>query len=112
MEDIFTSVYNELGPGHRENVYQKALEVEFRLKGIPYECERVIPIIYKNHIISYMRMDMVIEGSTILELKSTKSLKDGDEHQLNRYIKATGIKTGYVVNFGSDILEFKKCEQG
>lgn len=110
MEDILKSVYDELGPGHRETVYQKALEVEFRLKGIPYECERVIPVIYKNHVISYMRMDMVVDGSTILELKAIKSLKDGDESQLRRYIKATGIPQGYVINFGGDHIEYKKVE--
>lgn len=102
MHEIFNQVFTELGKGHRETVYQKALEVELRLRGIPYECERVLPITYKGHVVSYMRMDLVVDGNTIIELKSIKSLKDGDECQLRRYLTYSNLKEGYLVNFSTE----------
>ena len=100
MEEIAHDIYRELGVGHRENVYHKAFEVELRLRCIPYECERVIPVIYKEHVVSYMRLDLVVDGKSIIELKATKSLKDDDEFQLRRYLSATSIDDGYLINFG------------
>lgn len=109
MHDLFQQVFDELGRGHRENVYQKAIEVELRLRGISYECERVLPVKYKGHVVSYMRMDLVVNGNTIIELKSIKTLKEGDECQLKRYLNYSGMSEGYLVNFSTDgDLEVKK----
>lgn len=108
-ENIFKQVFNELGRGHRETVYQKAIEVELRLRGISYECERVIPVKYKDHVVSYMRMDLVVDGKIIIELKSIKTIKEGDECQLKRYLNYSGMNEGYLVNFSTDgDVEVKK----
>lgn len=110
-EDIFYEVSKELGKGHRENVYQKAIEVELRMRGIPYECEVVIPVKYKDHVISHMRMDIVVDGLYVLELKAIRALKDGDECQLRRYLENSVYDIGYLVNFSTDGgVEVKKVE--
>ncbi len=111
IEEMAREVYRVLGHGHRENVYQKALEVELRYRNIPYECERIVPITYKDHVISHMRMDLVIDGLAVVELKSVRSLKDCDESQIKRYLVYSDIQYGYLINFGTDgkleVKEFK-----
>lgn len=117
IRDIISEVSYSLGRGHREVVYQRAIEVELRIRGIPYECERIAPIRYKDHVISHMRMDLIIDGRIVIELKSIKSLKDGDECQLTRYLKHSEYDEGYLVNFSTDggyeirhVLKNQICE--
>lgn len=102
IRNIAKEVYSELGPGHRENVYHKAFEIELRNIGIPYECEVVVPLFYKGQFISCVRLDLVVSKTVIVELKAIKSLKDEDAQQLKRYMKNTGKSFGYLINFGSN----------
>lgn len=102
LKNIMNEIYKELGPGHRECVYHKALEYELRSRLISYECEVVIPLFYKGHFLSHMRLDLIVAKSYIIELKATKSSKhEDDEAQLLRYMDASGIKKGMLVNFGT-----------
>lgn len=116
VREIIDEVSRGLGRLHREAVYQRAIEVELRMRNIPYECERIVPVRYKDHVISHMRMDLVIDGIAIVELKSIKSLKDGDECQLKRYLENSEYDCGYLVNFSTDggyeIREVLKNEFG
>jgi GxxExxY protein len=100
--EIIYEVSRGLGRLHREAVYQRAIEVELRMRNIPYECERIVPVRYKDHIISHMRMDLVIDGLAVVELKAVKSLKEGDECQLKRYLENSEYDCGYLVNFSTD----------
>ena len=88
-------------------MYHRAFEIELRNRWIDYECEVVVPIFYKGHFISHLRLDLVIAKTYIVELKATKSLKEEDTAQLKRYMKATGISNGILVNFWSG--EFFLC---
>lgn len=99
LQNIVNEIVKELGPGHRECVYHRAFEIELRNRWINYECEVVVPVFYKGHFISHLRLDLVIAKTYIVELKATKSLKDDDVSQLKRYMKATGIPKGLLVNF-------------
>lgn len=110
LRNIVNDIYKELGPGHRECVYHRAFEYELRTRWIDYECEVVVPLFYKGHFISHMRLDLVISKTYIVELKATKSLKDEDTAQLKRYMKATGIPKGLLVNFWSGELIFLGTE--
>lgn len=101
LKKIAADIYKELGPGHRECVYHRAFELELRNANIPYECEVVVPLFYKGQFLSHLRFDLVVSKSIIVELKSTKTLKDDDSAQLRRYMEASGIPTGLVVNFGN-----------
>lgn len=110
IESIAREIYKELGPGHRECVYHRAFEVELRNACIPYECEVVVPLMYKNQFISHMRLDLVVCKNTIIELKSVKSIKEDEIQQLGRYLKNTGNTYGFLINFGPDNVDVRKIK--
>lgn len=101
IRDIAKEIYKELGLGHRECVYHRAFEFELRSRGIPYECEVVVPLFYKGNFLSHMRLDLVVDKKAIVELKAIKTIKDDEVQQLKRYMSLTGIPTGFLVNFGN-----------
>lgn len=93
-------VYKVLGAGYNETIYQRALMEELNLKGIPYEFERVIPIMYNNKFIGYQRADIVIDNNTVLELKATPTLVNYPEkYQLLKYLENLNLKNGIIINF-------------
>jgi len=81
IEDFAREIYSDLGPGYSERVYHNAMEVLLREKGIPYESERVVLIKFKGHVIGNLRIDMIIDNTTILEFKIIKSLNEAAECQ-------------------------------
>lgn len=105
MEEIAQEIYKELGPGHRECVYHKAFEIELRNRCINYECEVVVPIMYKGQFLSHMRLDLVVNKNIVIELKALKGIKEEEVQQLERYLKATGMKKGFLINFGSSDIK-------
>lgn len=107
MEAVF-EVHNILGPGYSENIYESALAKEFRERKINYEKQRLIEVYYKGEKIGDYRLDMVVEGKIILELKAVTGLNEIFESQPLSYLKATGMKLGILINFGSKEIEFKR----
>ena len=94
------AVHRELGSGFLERVYQDALEYEFRERGIPYEREKKIQIMYKGKPLGEpYRADFVCYGKIIIELKAVKTLEDTHYAQILNYLKATKMKLGILVNF-------------
>lgn len=94
------AVHRELGTGFLERVYQDALEYEFRERGIPYEREKKIQIMYKGKPLGEpYRADFVCYGKIIVELKAVKTLEDTHYAQILNYLKATKMKLGILVNF-------------
>lgn len=102
------SVYNELGYGHKEQVYQKALEKELKERNIPFEKEANLNVKYKNEKVGNYRPDFVIEEKVILELKAVELLPKTFETQLLHYLKTTNFNLGLLVNFGSPKLQIKR----
>jgi GxxExxY protein len=102
-------VHRYLGPGFLEQVYHEALAKELRDRRIPYVREQELPVYYKGEKLncSY-RADLVCYGAVIVELKAMKALTGIGEAQLLNYLKATGLKRGLLLNFGSPRLEFKR----
>lgn len=94
-------VYKTLGSGHLEEVYQNALEEELRLRGIPFEAKKPLHIMYKGRDCGLYEPDVICYGKIILELKAVESLHPKHDAQLMNYLKATGIKLGFLVNFGA-----------
>lgn len=94
------AVHRELGCGFLERVYQDALEYEFKERGIPYEREKNIQIMYKGKPLGEpYRADFVCYGKIIVELKAIKTLEDVHYAQILNYLKATKMKLGILVNF-------------
>ena len=103
------AVHNELGCGFLERVYQDALEVEFRLRNIPYEREKAIQIVYKGEPLGEpYRADFVCYGKVIIEMKSVSEILDVHRAQIINYLKATKMKLGFLVNFGEESINIER----
>lgn len=93
-------VHRQLGPGLAEKVYQEALEIELKLRNIPFEREKVFKIEYKNNVLNqHYVADFVCYDKIIVELKSVDVINDIHRAQLINYLKITGLKLGLLQNF-------------
>ena len=102
------AVHNDLGPGLLESAYEGAFCVELAFAGISYERQKVYPLYYKGrHIGSYIA-DLVIDNKIIVELKSVSKLTPVMDAQLINYLKLSKLKVGYLMNFNSVRLEWKR----
>ena len=103
------AVHKELGNGFLERVYQDALEFEFQARGIPYEREKEIQIMYKGKPLGEpYRADFVCYGKIIIELKAVEELQGIHRSQVINYLKATGMKLGLLVNFGEEFANIER----
>ena len=102
-------VYNELGNGFLEKVYENALVHELRKNGLHPEAQKKIEVYYDGVCVGEYFTDVVVNDRVILELKVCDGIAPIHEAQLLHYLKATGYRLGYVLNFGSEgKLEFKR----
>ena len=96
-------VYNNLGPGLLESVYEAALTYELTKKGLRVDRQVEVPILYDGITIeSNLRLDMLVENLVIVELKSVLEMKDVYYLQIDTYLKLTGKHLGILVNFNTD----------
>ena len=103
-------VYNTLGHGFLEAVYQEALEIELAKRGIPFDSQIELKIIYDGKELKQTyKPDFMCYGKIIVEIKAVSSLDDSHRSQLYNYLHATGYKLGLLVNFGSsEGLEYER----
>jgi len=99
IEAFAQDIYSQLGPGYSERVYHNAMEVLLRENGIQYESERIITIPFKGHVIGNLRADIIINNETVIEFKTIRTLNDAAELQGRNYLRLTGLKTAYLVNY-------------
>lgn len=97
-------VHRELGPGLLESIYEEALCIELALRGINFVRQADIDIVYKGRVLKGQRIDLIVEGEVIVELKSLSKLPDIAMAQTLSYLKATGLKRGLIINFGEKRL--------
>ena len=102
------NVYNYLGNGHKEQVYQKALEKEFVLQKIQFTKEKTLNVTYKGDKVGLYRPDFIIEEKIVVEIKAVAFVPREFEIQLLHYIKTTGYKLGFLVNFGANKIFIKR----
>ena len=103
------NVHKELGPGFLETVYQESLAFEFFEQGIPFEKEKDIRIFYKDKLLDkYYKADFLCFEKIIVELKALSELSNDHISQLLNYLKATKLRVGLLVNFGSPSLIYKR----
>ena len=103
-------VHRNLGPGFLEAIYQEAMEIELSARGIPFDAQKQIEVRYKDQILNRQYVaDLVCFNLILVELKALNRLSGNEEAQVLNYLKATGIKVGVLINFGSHgKLEWKR----
>ena len=104
---VFFDVYNELGHGFLESVYEKAFDIALVAKGLDVRHQIEIPVWFRGQNIGEFVADMLIDGTVLIELKAVRTLDPGHEAQLLNYLRATEIEVGLLFNFGIK-PEFKR----
>ena len=97
---VFYDVYNELGFGFLEKVYEEAMAVALKERGINFQQQVPIPVWFNGQVIGYYDADIVVNGVVLLELKACKGLDPSHEAQLIHYLRSTEIEVGLLLNFG------------
>ncbi len=104
-------VYNRLGPGFIESVYENALIIALRKRGLKVEVQKLYRIMFDNQVIGEHRLDLLVEDKVIVELKAVKgNMPDVYKAQLISYLRLTGILVGLLINFGNDQIEIRRLQ--
>jgi GxxExxY protein len=96
----FFKVYNTLGYGFAERVYENALVIELKKLGLQVEKQKEITVYYEGEVVGDYVADIVVNGVVMLELKAVRTLTEDHEAQLLNYLKATPVEVGLLLNFG------------
>ncbi len=102
------SVYNRMGFGFLESVYEKCLLIELRKAGLQAESQKAITVHYDDEVVGEFAADIIVEDTVILELKSVKRIIKAHEIQLVNYLVATEKPVGLLLNFGEQKVEIKR----
>jgi len=97
-------VHRHLGPGYLESVYEEALAIEFGLQGIPFERQKTIAAIYKGRPVGEGRLDFLVAGQLVVELKTVDAFAPIHKAQVISYLKATQLDLGLLLNFKVPVL--------
>lgn len=99
------TVHRILGPGFKEAIYQRAFCLELDSVGLEYECEKNVSVRYKQWEIPGQKIDLLIGGCVIAELKSASRMKELYKRQVVSYLRATDLRLGFIFNFNVNILK-------
>ncbi len=106
----YYEVYNTLGNGFLEQVYQNSMYKELVSRGLFCDCQKRIEVFYKSELVGYYVPDIIVENKVILELKALPEITGDESAQLLNYLKATNMEVGLLMNFGAPEAEFKRFE--
>ena len=98
-------VHRQLGPGFLERIYQEALCLELHARGINFERERSVLVMYRGVGIPGQRIDLVVENCVIVELKAARGIDPSIEAKVISYLRSTGIRLGYILNFNATTMK-------
>ena len=101
-------VYNKMGFGFLESVYEKCLLIEMRKAGLDTETQKPITVYYDGEVVGEFVADMIVNDAIIIELKSVRRIIKAHEIQLVNYLVATGKRVGLILNFGERKVEIKR----
>ena len=104
------AVHKELGPGFLESVYHRALEIELAENAIPFETEKEIQVFYRAHYVGEHRLDFLVAGRLVVELKTVEKLNKEHYAQVRSYLKAAGQPVGLLVNFATSPVDVRRVE--
>ena len=99
------AVHRTLGPGYLESIYKKAMCIELESRGLQYVKERSIDVVYRGIPISGQRVDLIVEGLIVVELKAVESFAEIHRAQVISYLRTTGLRGGLLVNFRVRVLK-------
>ena len=98
-------VHRNLGPGLLESAYERAMCVELEIARIPFACEVPIPVEYKGRMIGEYRLDLLVDDTVVVEIKSVERFDPIFEAQVLTYLRITGKRVGLLINFNSRLLK-------
>jgi GxxExxY protein len=98
-------VHRVLGPGFLENVYQRALEIELGLRGLRFDRQLQVPILYKDCRVAEHLIDLVVEGELVVEHKAVEQFASVHFSQVHSYLKAGAFDLGLLINFNVPVLK-------
>ena len=101
-------VYNKMGFGFLESVYEKCLMIELLKAGLRAESQKPIRVVYENEIVGEFVADIIVNDTIILELKSVRQIASAHEIQLVNYLVATGKPVGLIINFAEQSVQIKR----
>jgi len=97
-------VHRALGPGYQESIYEEALAFELTRMGIHFERQSIFSVKYKGHVVGEGRIDFLIEGRLVVELKAIEKMQPVHKAQVISYLKATSCQLGLLLNFNESLL--------
>jgi GxxExxY protein len=101
-------VHQQLGPGFLEKIYEEALCVELSAAGHGFERQRQIRVMYAGQPVGEHRLDLLVEGKVVVELKACAGIEDIHLATTRSYLKATGLQLGLILNFARPTLDIKR----
>lgn len=108
--DCVITVHRALGPGFVESVYRNALLVEFRRRGIMATAEVIVLVRYHGHVVGRHRIDLLVEGELVVELKTTDGLSKAHYAQVRSYLRASGLATALLINLAGVRADVRRVE--
>jgi GxxExxY protein len=99
------AVHRELGPGFRERIYERAMCLELDSRGMKFECEKSIEVRYKEWRIPGQRIDLIVEGVVLVEIKAVPQQRQLHVLQVVSYLKSTNLRVGLLMNFNTSRLK-------
>lgn len=103
-------VHQTLGPGFLENVYRRAMILELQKRGLTVDVEKEVLVCYDGCEVGRHRLDILVEGQLILELKTVEAFSKAHYAQVRSYLKATRLRAALLVNFSGDRADFRRVE--
>ena len=98
-------VHRELGPGMAEGVYSRACTIELGIRGLPFEAEKSIPVLYRGRFLCHQKLDLLVDGRLIVEIKSVERIHPVHVAQVVSYLRVTGARLGLIANFNVPALK-------
>ncbi len=99
------AVHRALGPGLLEFIYSRAVAIELAAAGIPFVRERSFPVIYRGELLCRQRLDFVVDGRIVLEIKSVEQLTAVHHSQMLCYLRVSALRVGLIINFNVAVLQ-------
>jgi GxxExxY protein len=102
------TVYNKMGFGYLESVYERCMDIELKKNGLDVECQKQLKVCYENQVVGNFVADILVNDLIIIELKSCQRIQEAHEVQLVNYLAATGKPIGLILNFGPKKVEIRR----